>query len=73
MGVKAVCLYRLEGQLEILQDVVDVLGANGQADGVRLDALVRQLLGGALAMCGGCRVDDQRFDIRHIGQQGEQL
>ena len=39
-------------------DVVDMLGADGQADGVGLDALVQQLLGGELGVSGGGRVGD---------------
>ena len=51
-------LHCVEAALQVGKDVVDVLGADGEADGARVNALVGQLLGGELAVgCGG-RVDD---------------
>ena len=38
-----------EGGLEVGEDIVDVLGADGQADGIGADALVGELLLGQLA------------------------
>ena len=60
-----------EGGLEVGEDVVDVLGADGQADGIGADALVGELLPGQLAVGRGGRVDDQALDVRHVGKQGE--
>ena len=57
--------------LQIGNDVIDVLGADGQADGVGLDALVQQLLGGQLGVSGGGGVNHQGLHIGHVGQQGE--
>ena len=48
-----------EACLEVSDDVVDVLGADGQADGVLVDLLLGQLLIGQLAVSGGSRMDDQ--------------
>ena len=48
-----------------------MLRADGQADGVGLDALIQQLLLGQLAVGRGGRVNDQTLDVRNIGQQGE--
>ena len=48
-----------EASLEVGDDVVDVLGADGQADGVLVDLLLGQLLIGQLAVSGGSRMDDQ--------------
>ncbi len=39
-----------EASLEVGDDVVDVLGADGQADGVLVDLLLGQLLIGQLAV-----------------------
>ena len=62
-----------EASLEVGDDVVDVLGADGQADGVLVDLLLGQLLIGQLAVSGGSRVDDQTLDVGHICQQREDL
>ena len=62
-----------EGGLEVGEDVVDVLGADGQADGIGADALVGELLPGQLAVGRGGRVDDQALDVRDVGEQGEDL
>ena len=62
-----------EASLEVGDDIVDVLGADGQADGVLVDLLLGQLLIGQLAVSGGSRMDDQTLDVGHICQQGEDL
>ena len=62
-----------EACLEVGDDVVDVLGADGQADGVLADLLLGQLLIGQLAVSGGSRMDDQTLDVGHICQQREDL
>ena len=62
-----------EASLEVGDDVVDVLGADGQADGVLVDLLLGQLLIGQLAVSGGSRMDDQTLDVGHICQQREDL
>ena len=54
-----------EASLEVGDDVVDVLGADGQADGVLVDLLLGQLLIGQLAVSGGSRMDDQTLDVGH--------
>ena len=45
----------------------------GKTDGRLCDALFCQLLVVELGVCRTGRVDDQRFDIGYIGQQGEYL
>lgn len=62
-----------EAYLEVGDDVVDVLGADGQADGVLVDLLLGQLRIGQLAVGGGSRMDDQALDVGHICQQREDL
>ena len=62
-----------ETGFEVGDDIVDVLGADGQADGVLVDLLLGQLLVGQLAVGGGSRVDDQALHVGHVGQQGEDL
>ena len=48
-----------------------MLGADGQANGSGGDALIRKFLRAELAVGGGCRMDDQGFDVSHVGKQGE--
>ena len=43
-------LHRREALFQVGNDVVDVLRADGQADGVGLDTLIRQLLGAELGV-----------------------
>ena len=61
----------LECLLQIGDQVVGILGTDGQADGVLVDALVQQFLLAELAVGGGGRVDHQGLDIGYVGQQGE--
>ena len=68
-------LYKLldsiQSLVEIRDDIVAVLSADGQADGVGLNALIQQFLGAQLAVSGSRRMDDQALHISHVGQQGE--
>ena len=50
-----------------------MLRADGQTDGVRADALIEQLLRRELGMRRRGRVDNEALDVRHVGQQGEDL
>ena len=50
-----------------------MLRADGQADGVRPDALIEQLLRRELGVRRRGRVDDEALDVRDVGQQGEDL
>ena len=59
--------------LQILDDIVDMLGTNGQTDGVLLNALICQLLVSQLRMGCCCRMDNQALYICYVCQQGEEL
>ena len=59
--------------MEIGKNVVDVLGADGETNGVGLDTLIGELLLGELAVGRGSRMDDQALDIGDVGQQREDL
>ena len=59
--------------LEIGKDIIDMFRADGQADGVRLDALIQKFFRAQLAVGGGSRVDYQTLYICHIGKQREYL
>lgn len=59
--------------VEIGDDVFDVFRADGQADGVRLDAGIEQFFFRHLGMSRACRVDYEGFYIGNVSQQGEQL
>ena len=62
-----------EASFQIGDDVINVLGADGQADGVLIDLLLGQLLIVQLAVGGGGRVDDQTLHVCNVCQQGEDL
>ena len=62
-----------EAGFQIGDDVIDVLGTDGQADGVLIDLLLGQLLLVQLAVGGGGRVDDQALYVCNVCQQGEDL
>ena len=64
-SVKSLC--------QIGDDVVDVLGADRQADRVAADAYIGKLRIGELAVGRGGRVDYKALDIGDIGQQREDL
>ena len=50
-----------------------MLGSNGKPNGVGFDSRGEQFFAAELGMSCGRRMNHQRFDVRHIGQQGEQL
>ena len=50
-----------------------MLGADGEADRVRVDPRVLQLRRRELRMCRARRVEHQRLHVRHVCQQREQL
>ena len=58
---------------EVVEDVVNVLRANGKADGVGVDPLCCKFRFCELGVGGGGRMDDQRFYIGNIGEKGEDL
>ena len=62
---------RGESGIKGLDKVVDVLGADGKSDGVRLDPLLQKLGLGELGVRRGSRVDNQRLNVRNVGKQGE--
>ena len=75
MGILRLCfgLDLFKGLTQVGKQVFNVLGTDGKADGRLCDALFCQLLVVELGVCRTGRVDDQRFDIGYIGQQGEYL
>ena len=58
---------RVQGGNQILH----VLRADGEANRIRLNALIQQFIVRQLAVGCGVGMDDQGFYIRYIGQQGE--
>ena len=63
----------LKGLIEIVNDIIDVLRADGQADRRRRDARSGEFLLVHLGVRRRSRMDDERLDIRDIGQQAEDL
>ena len=62
-----------KGLTQVGKQIFNVLGTDGKTDGRLCDALFRQFLVVELGVrCTGW-MDDQRFDIGYIGQQGEYL
>ena len=66
-------LKSLESLIEICNDVIDILGADRQTDRVGEDALFHELRSVQLRVSGACRVDHERFYVRHVREQGEEL
>ena len=56
-----------EARLEVGDEVIGMLRADGQADGVRADALIEQLLRRELGVRRRGRVDDEALDVRDVG------
>ena len=67
------CLYCRCGKalFQIGDDVVDVLGSDGQTDGIRVDVLILELFCRELGVGGGGRVNDQALHIGDVCQQRE--
>ena len=63
----------LEGLIEIVNDIIDVLRADGQANRRRRDAGCSELLLVHLGVRRRSRMDDERLDVGNIGQQAEYL
>lgn len=62
-----------KGLTQVGKQIFNVLGSDGKTDGGLCDALFCQFLVVELGVCRTGRMDDQRFDIGYIGQQGEYL
>ena len=58
--------------LQILDDIVNMLGTNGQTDGVLLNALICQLLVSQLGVGCCCWMDNQALYVGNICKQREQ-
>src|SRR5690606_37315895 len=59
--------------VQVFDDVVHVLDADGQPDEIRGDARGPRLLFGQLLVRRAGRVNDQRLGVAQVGQQREQL
>ena len=59
-------LYSSEALFEVGDDIVDVLRADGKADGRRRDALIEQLFLGELCVRRGRRMDDEGLHVRDV-------
>ena len=75
MGILRLCfgLDLFKGLTQVGKQIFNVLGSDGKTDGRLCDALFCQFLVVELGVGRTGRVDDQRFDIGYIGQQGEYL
>ncbi len=69
--VNDLCLGK--GLVEVGEDVVDMLNADGEADKFWADTTGELLLGGELRMGRGGRVNRQRLGVTKVGNVGEQL
>lgn len=63
----------LERLLEVGDDIVDVLGADGDADEVLGDAGAHALLVGELLVGGGPGVDGEGLGVADVGEVGDEL
>ena len=66
-------LHLVESLVEVVNDVLDVLDADGDANHVRRDAGRDLLLLSQLLVRGRGWVDDQRLRVAHIGQVAGEL
>ena len=64
-------LYSSEALFEVGKNIVDVLRADGKADGRRRDALIEQLFLGELCVRRGRRMDDEGLHVRDVCKQRE--
>ncbi len=71
--VMVLLFYRRKAVLEVGDDIVNVLGADGKADGVLEDTGFVELLGGKLRVGGGGGMDHKALDVRDVREQGEDL
>jgi len=63
--------YRLKCGVQGGNQIFRLLDSYGKTDRIRFDSLIEQFFFRELRMSRACRMDDQRFDIRHIGKQGK--
>ena len=63
----------VECLLEVIQNVVDVLGADAQTNGRGRDVLLCQLLRTHLRVGGGVGVDDEALHVGNVGKEREDL
>ena len=63
----------VECLLQVVDDIVDMLGADAQTNGGRCDVLLGQFLGRELRVCGGVGVYHQTLHVGHVSQQREDL
>ena len=66
-------LHRVEGLLQVVDDVGDIFGPDRQADEVGSHAGALLLVERQLLVRGAVRVDDQRLAVADVGQVREQL
>ena len=59
----------VEGLGEVGEDVVDVLGADAEADGTGVDGLLGLLLGGELRVGGRGGMDYEALDVGYVGKE----
>ena len=62
-----------EARLEVGDEVIGMLRADGQAEWCSGGCLIEQLLRRELGMRRRGGMDDQTLDVRDVGQQGEDL
>ena len=63
----------LQSLSDIVQDVIDMLQADGESDEVGCHARCQLLLSGELLVGRGGRMDRQRLGIPHIGEMGDKF
>lgn len=66
-------LYFIEGLREIVDEVIDMLGSDRQADRAGIDVLLGEFLFVELGVSGRGGVDNQTFHVGYIGKQREYL
>ena len=67
------CLRGAEALFKVPEDVIDMLGSYGEADGILVNTGCRQLFRGHLRVCCIIRMNDKTLDICHICEKREHL
>lgn len=66
-------IYAVKTIYKISNYIIDMLGTDGETDGIGLNTLINKLFFGELAVSGGSGVNDKALNIGNIGKQREYL
>ena len=65
--------YRCQCLLKVCDDVLDILGSDGEPDCIRGNPGLFLFFNGELLVGGGCRVDDKALGVPDVGKVAEEF